>query len=548
MKKYRVKINGMTCTGCEQHIDTALNGIGAKNIETIFQRGESVFELPDDINAESVRQAIKQANYQPEEIEEISLLDLKSFELHNKDDYDLLIIGSGGAAFSAAIKSIEYGAKVGIIEREIVGGTCVNIGCVPSKTLLRAGEINHFAKENPFTGLQTSAGEVDLSSLVNQKDELVSKLRNQKYIDLIDEYGINLIKGEAKFFDENTVEVNGRKLSAKRFLIATGASPSIPTISGLEEVNYLTSTTLLELKKMPKRLTVIGSGYIGLELGQLFHNLGSEVTLIQRSERLLKEYDPEISEAVEKVLTEQGINLVTGATYERIEQVGEVKKVYVTVNGKDNVVESDQLLIATGRKPNTDTLNLSAAGVKVGKRNEILINDYARTSNEKIYAAGDVTLGPQFVYVAAYEGGVVADNAIGGLNKKLDLSVVPAVTFINPSIATVGLTEEQAKEKGYDVKTSVLPLDAVPRAIVNRETTGVFKLVADAETLKVLGVHIVSENAGDVIYAASLAVKFGLTIEDLTETLAPYLTMAEGLKLAALTFDKDISKLSCCAG
>ena len=548
MKKYRVKINGMTCTGCEQHIDTALNGIGAKNIETIFQRGESVFELPDDINAESVRQAIKQANYQPEEIEEISLLDLKSFELDNKDDYDLLIIGSGGAAFSAAIKSIEYGAKVGMVEREIVGGTCVNIGCVPSKTLLRAGEINHFAKENPFTGLQTSAGEVDLSSLVNQKDELVSKLRNQKYIDLIDEYGINLIKGEAKFFDENTVEVNGRKLSAKRFLIATGASPSIPTISGLEEVNYLTSTTLLELKKMPKRLTVIGSGYIGLELGQLFHNLGSEVTLIQRSERLLKEYDPEISEAVEKVLTEQGINLVTGATYERIEQVGEVKKVYVTVNGKDNVVESDQLLIATGRKPNTDTLNLSAAGVKVGKRNEILINDYARTSNEKIYAAGDVTLGPQFVYVAAYEGGVVADNAIGRLNKKLDLSVVPAVTFINPSIATVGLTEEQAKEQGYDVKTSVLSLHAVPRALVNHETTGVFKIVADAKTLKVLGVHIVSENAGDVIYAASLVVKFGLTVEDLKDSLAPYLTMAEGLRLTALTFDKDVAKLSCCAG
>ncbi|GGA69820.1 MULTISPECIES: mercury(II) reductase [Bacillaceae] len=548
MKKYQVKINGMTCTGCEQQIDTALNGIGAKNIETIFQRGESVFELPDDINAESVRQAIKQANYQPEEIEEISLLDLKSFELHNKDDYDLLIIGSGGAAFSAAIKSIEYGAKVGIIEREIVGGTCVNIGCVPSKTLLRAGEINHFAKENPFTGLQTSAGEVDLSSLVNQKDELVSKLRNQKYIDLIDEYGINLIKGEAKFFDENTVEVNGRKLSAKRFLIATGASPSIPTISGLEEVNYLTSTTLLELKKMPKRLTVIGSGYIGLELGQLFHNLGSEVTLIQRSERLLKEYDPEISEAVEKVLTEQGINLVTGATYERIEQVGEVKKVYVTVNGKDNVVESDQLLIATGRKPNTDTLNLSAAGVKVGKRNEILINDYARTSNEKIYAAGDVTLGPQFVYVAAYEGGVVADNAIGGLNKRLDLSVVPTVTFIKPSIATVGLTEEQAKEQGYDVKTSLLSLDAVPRALVNHETTGVFKIVADAKTLKVLGVHIVSENAGDVIYAASLVVKFGLTVEDLKDSLAPYLTMAEGLRLTALTFDKDVAKLSCCAG
>ncbi|WP_213087501.1 mercury(II) reductase [Heyndrickxia sporothermodurans] len=538
----------MTCTGCEQHIDAALTNIGALNIETSFRRGESVFEIPDDVNAENVRQAIKQAKYQPEDIEDISTQKLKDIELDIKSDYDLLIIGSGGAAFSAAIKSIEYGAKVGMIERGTVGGTCVNVGCVPSKTLLRAGEINHIAKANPFIGLQTSVGEVDLASLVKQKDELVSELRNQKYIDLIDEYGIDLIKGEAKFIDENTVEVNGEKHSAKRFLIATGASPSIPTISGLEEVDYITSTTLLELKKMPKRLTVMGSGYIGLELGQLFHNLGSEVTLIQRSDCLLKEYDPEISEAVEKVLTEQGINLLKGATYERVEQVGAVKKVYVTVDGKKKVVESEQLLVATGRKPNTDSLNLSAAGVEVGKRNEILINDYARTSNQKIYAAGDVTLGPQFVYVAAYEGGVVADNAIGGLNKKLDLSVFPAVTFINPSIATVGLTEKKAKEQGYEVKTSVLSLDSVPRALVNRETTGVFKVVADAKTLKILGVHIVSENAGDVIYAATLAVKFGLTVEDLKDSLAPYLTMAEGLRLTALTFDKDVSKLSCCAG
>lgn len=262
----------------------------------------------------------------------------------------------------------------------------------------------------------------------------------------------------------------------------------------------------------------------------------------------MPEYDPEISEAVEKVLTEQSINLVTGATYDRVEQVGDVKKVYITVNGKKKVVESEQLLIATGRKPNTDTLNLSAAGVEVGKRNEILINDYARTSNEKIYAAGDVTLGSQFVYVAAYEGGVVADNAIGGLNKKLDLSVVPAVTFTNPSIATVGITEKKAIEQGNEAKTSVLSLDSVPRALVSRETTGVLKIVADAKTLKVLGVHIVSENAGEVIYAATLVVKFGLTVVDLKDSLAPYLTMAEGLRLTVLTFDKDVSKLSCCSG
>lgn len=546
MNKYKVNIEGMTCTGCEKHVESALESIGAKNTEANFRRGEVVFELPNGIEVESAKRAINEANYQTGEIEE--LLQQENVVLGTKGNYDLLIIGSGGAAFSAAIKAIEYGAKVGMIERGTIGGTCVNIGCVPSKTLLRAGEINHLAKINPFIGLQTSAGEVELAPLIKQKNELVSELRNQKYVDLIDEYGFDLIEGEASFVDENTIEVNGTKLSAKRFLIATGASPSIPSISGLNKVDYLTSTTLFELKKVPKRLTVIGSGYIGIELGQLFHHLGSEVTLIQRSERLLKEYDLEISETVEKMLIEQGIHLIKGATYECVEQDGEIKKVYLTVNSKKKVVESEQLLIATGRKPNTDSLNLRAAGVDVGKQKEILINEFAQTSNEKIYAAGDVTLEPQFVYVAAYEGGVVADNAVGGLNKKIDLSVVPSVIFTNPSIATVGLTEEQAKEKGYEVKTSVLPLDAVPRAIVNRETTGVFKLVADAKTLKVLGVHIVAENAGDVIYAATLAVKFGLTVEDLKESFAPYLTSAEGIKLAALTFDKDVSKLSCCAG
>lgn len=362
-KKISMKVSGMTCMGCEEHVAVALENIGAKNVEASFRHGEVLFELPDDIGIESAKKAIDEAKYQPGEIEEIS--SQENVVLGNEGDYDLLIIGSGGLAFSAAIKAIEYGAKVAMIERGTVGGTCVNIGCVPSKTLLRAGEINHLAKVNPFTGLQTSAGEVELAPLIKQKDELVSELRNQKYVDLIDEYGIDLIVGEAKFTDEQTVEVNGEKLSAKRFLIATGASPSLPPISGLEEVEYLTSTTLLEIKKVPKRLTVIGSGYIGMELGQLFHNLGSEVTLMQRSERLLKEYDPEISEVVEKALIEQGINLVKGASFERVEQSGEIKKVHVTVDGKKKVIESEQLLVATGRKPNTDTLNLNAAGVKV---------------------------------------------------------------------------------------------------------------------------------------------------------------------------------------
>ncbi|EAF6025921.1 mercury(II) reductase [Listeria monocytogenes] len=546
MNQFRMRIQGMTCTGCEKHIEKALESMGALNAKADFSQSEAVFQLPDDYAIENAIEAVKKINYQPEEVEKLPVQ--KRVMTNNKEDYDLLIIGSGGAAFSAAIKAVEYGSKVGMIERGTVVGTCVNIGCIPSKTLLRAGEINQSAHVNIFEGLHTSTGEVELDRLVDQKNELVDDLRKQKYTNLIDDYGFDLIKGEAKFIDENTVTVSGQTYSAQRFLIATGASPLLPRITGLKEVDYLTSTTLLELRKVPKRLTIIGSGYIGRELGQLFHNLGSEVTLIQRSKRLLKEYDPEISEAMEKALIEQGIKLISGATYERVEQDGNIKKVHIIVNGKNKVIESDELLVGTGRKPNTEVLNLSAAGVQVGPNNEIKINAFAQTSNRKIYAAGDVTLGPQFVYVAAYEGGIAAGNAIGGLNKAIDLSVVPGVSFTSPQFATVGLTQQQAKEKGYEVKKAVLSLENVPRAIVNHNTTGVFKLVVDRKTQKILGVHIVSENAGEVIYGASLAVKFGLTVADLKDTLAPYLTMSEGLKLAALAFDKDISKLSCCAG
>jgi len=467
---------------------------------------------------------------------------------NNEVDFDLLIIGSGGAAFSAAIKAVEHGARVAMIERGTVGGTCVNIGCVPSKTILRAGEINHFATKNPFAGLNTSAGPVNLTRLVEQKNRLVDDIRRQKYEGLIDDYGFELIRGEARFIDEKTVEVEGREITAQFFLIATGASPLIPDIPGMKEIDFLTSTTALQLQEVPKRLAVIGSGYIAMELGQLFHHLGSQVTLMQRSPRLLEAYDPEISDAVTRFITEQGIELITSTTYEQVEEDNGIKRIHVTVNGEKRVIEADQLLVAAGRRPNTDVLNLEAAGVKVGQRGEVIVENDLRTSNPRVFAAGDVTMGPQFVYVAAYEGGIVADNAVGGLNRIADLSVIPGVTFTNPAIATVGLTEKQAIGKGYKVKTSVLPLDAVPRALVNRETTGVIKLVADAESLKIIGVHVVAENAGDVIYAGTLAVKFGLTVNDLKECFAPYLTMAEGLKLAALTFDKDVNKLSCCAG
>lgn len=543
-----MEVTGMTCTDCERHVEQALKEAGATTVRANFRLDKVRFQFPDSVSTGRLKEAVNQTGYHAGNVTTVIQEEPRDAS-DSSFDYDFIIIGSGGAAFSAAIKATEYGAKVAMIERGTVGGTCVNIGCVPSKTLLRAGEINQLAKSNPFQGLHTSAGPVNLKTLVDQKDELVEGLRQQKYIDLIKEYGIDLIKGEARFVDEKTIQVNGtQQLTAHRYLIAAGASPAIPDIPGLSDVSYLTSTSLLELKELPRSLAIIGSGYIGLELGQLFHNLGADVMLMQRSPRLLKEYDPEISDTVAKFLSEQGITTVTGVNYECIEVKEGLKRIHILVNGEKTTIEAEQILVAIGRTPNTEALHLNAANVEVGPRGEVKVNEFLQTTNSRIYAAGDITLGPQFVYVAAYQGGVAADNAIGKLNKKMNLNTVPGVTFTNPSIATVGLTEQQAIDNGYEVRTSLLPLNAVPRAIVNHETTGVFKIVVEDQTQKILGIHVVAENAGDIIYAATLAVKFELTIEDLRDTLAPYLTMAEGMKLAALTFDKDVNKLSCCAG
>src|SRR5699024_748013 len=287
VNQYKLPVQGMTCTGCEEHVTEALEQAGAKNVSANFRRGEAIFQLSEDW-IDQAKQNIEETGYHPDE-EEIQTTG--SFVAFDRDgDYDLLIVGSGGAAFSAAIKASENGAKVAMVERGTVGGTCVNIGCVPSKTMLRAGDINGLAQNHPFNGLQTGAGGVNLAKLTEQKDELVSQMRQEKYINLIDEYGFDLIRDEASFVDEKTIQVNGEHVTAKSFLIATGANPAVPDIPGLKDVDYLTSTTALELKEVPKRLAVIGSGYIAAELGQMFHNFGTDVTLMQRSERLFKTY------------------------------------------------------------------------------------------------------------------------------------------------------------------------------------------------------------------------------------------------------------------
>lgn len=545
----RMRIDGMTCTDCEVHISRALKRAGATEATADFRRGVARLRVPADLSDTVLEETVRQEGYTPVRIEDVTASPSPGVteRAPAEGTYDLAIVGSGGGAFAAAIRARDRGARVVMIERGTLGGTCVNIGCVPSKTLLRAGEIYWEAGHNPFAGVVTNDGPVELAALVAQKDELVAQLRQEKYLDLIGEYGWDLVRGQAHFGKDGFLRVDGDVVHAQKILLATGASPAIPSIPGLTAVPYLTSISALSLTKLPKSLVVIGSGYVALELGQLFRHLGSRVTLMQRSPRILKSYDPEVAEAVEGALSSQDIELVAGVRYDRVQKRDGHIIVHLTVDGTSRTVEGEQLLVASGRVPNSEALALDRAGIAVGARGEIVVDKHLQTTNPNVYAAGDVTLSPQFVYVAAYEGALAAENALEGNPRTVDLSALPGVTFTNPAIATVGLTEAQAQEKGYDVKTSVLPASAVPRAIVNRDTRGVFKIVADAATDQILGVHVVAENAGDVIYAGVLAVKFHFTVQDLVETFAPYLTMAEGLKLAAQSFGRAIHKLSCCA-
>ncbi len=548
---YTLEIQGMTCTSCEHHVIEALKTAGALDVQADFQRGLATIVVPENFSWDTARDLIIQAGYQPSKaVRKAPAASGSLTHFSSRKEYDLLIIGSGSAAFAAAIEAARAKARVAMAERGVIGGTCVNVGCVPSKALLRASDLHHWAQSNPVRGLHTKAEAPDLETLVEEKDGLVARLRKEKYEDLMAEYDIDLLTGEARFVDNKRVQVGERIWEAGHYVIATGSAPRIPHISGLESVDYLTSTSALSLTKRPDHLVVIGSGYIGLELGQLFRHWGSEVTLIQRGTEIMPFFDSEVRKVIRRMLEEAGIEVITGASYQHVEAVGGEKAVYLQNQGTQRVVTGDALLVAAGRIPNTSSLNLQAAGVAWGSQGEIAVNENLGTANPYVYAAGDVTMGPQFVYVAAYEGKLAARNALGLTTapQPLDLSVVPMVIFTQPAIASVGLTEQAARERGLKVISTVLPLDAVTRAVVNRETQGLFKMVADEGSGRVLGVQIVSENAGEVIYAAQLAVKFGLTIHDLTDTLAPYLTMAEGLKLAALTFNQDVSKLSCCAG
>ena len=461
----------------------------------------------------------------------------------------IAVIGSGGGAMAAALKAVALGARVTLIERGTLGGTCVNVGCVPSKIMIRAAHVAHLRRQSPFdAGIAASSPAIDRARLLAQQQQRVDELRHAKYEGLLDSTpAITVLRGEARFQSAHSlvVRMNGggeRELAFDRCLIATGASAAVPPIPGLKDTPFWTSTEALVSESIPQRLAIIGSSAVALELAQAFSRLGSQVTVLARSTLFSRE-DTAIGEAITAVFRAEGIEVLE---HTQASQVAHVNGEFVLTTGGGEV-RADRLLVASGRAPNTRKLGLEAAGVEVNEQGAIVIDAGMRTSLATTFAAGDCTDQPQFVYVAAAAGTRAAINMTGG-DAVLDLSAMPAVVFTDPQVATVGLCEADAQLKGIETDSRTLSLNNVPRALVNFDTRGFIKLVAEAGNGRLLGVQAVAPEAGELIQAAVLAIRARMRVQDLADQLFPYLTMVEGLKLCAQTFTKDVTQLSCCAG
>ncbi|WP_374377725.1 mercury(II) reductase [Dongia sp.] len=461
--------------------------------------------------------------------------------------FDLAVIGAGSAGFSAAITAAAQGAHVALIGYGLIGGTCVNIGCVPSKRLIRAAEaLQHTRAASRFNGIQGHADLKDWQALIRQKDELVADLRQAKYIDLLPAYDtISYLEGEARLV-EGGVAINGQRIWADKIVITTGARPAIPSIPGIDSVPYLTSTSALDLDALPRSMIVLGGGYIGVELAQVFARVGVQVTILCRS-RLLPQAEPEIGSALSNYLTNEGLVIISGAQYRGVRQTEQGVALDLIREGRDETMEAERLLVATGRQPNTAGLGLEDFGILLGTRGGIVVDDHMRTTREGTYAAGDVTGQDQFVYMAAHGARIAAENALSGDARRYDRTGMPSVVFTDPQIASAGLTEAEARAQGRHVLTTILPLNQVPRALAAGDTRGLIKLVAERDSGKLLGAHILAPEGCDSIQTAVLAIRQGMTFRQLADTIFPYLTTVEGLKLAALSFEKDVKTLSCCA-
>ena len=462
-------------------------------------------------------------------------------------EFDLVILGAGSAGFAAAIKASELGKKTAIIENGTIGGTCVNVGCVPSKHLLHVGDVYYYSKNHGFKGIKTGETALDFAEAIRQKDELVEFLRKSRYVDILKGLpNTAFFEGKGGFVSKSEVEVDDEVLKAKKFIVATGSSPDIVQFEGVDRVGFLTNVEALSLKQLPESMIIVGGRALALEFAQMYAHFGTKVTVLQRSSRILPEDEPEISNELTKCLRAEGIEINTGVQIKEITHKGGVTVVRGVLEGVEREFEAQQLLIATGRKPNTQGIGLDVAGVETTEKGFVKTNEFLQTSNPDMYAAGDCASPIMLETLAAKMGNTAVRNAFENVKLTINLKEVPSVVFTNPQIAKVGYTEEEYSAKTHACACRTISMSLVPKAQVMNDTRGFIKMVIDPNTLKIVGVHIVSALAAEMIHEATLAVKLGLTINDVISTVHVFPTMSEAIKLVAQAFFKDVSKLACC--
>jgi mercuric reductase len=465
-------------------------------------------------------------------------------------DYDLVIIGGGAAAFAAATKATDLGRQSVIINDGLpLGGTCINVGCVPSKHLLAVGDELFYAQRPVFDALKNGhPSTFDFRIAIEEKRRIVEALRASNYSDVLASFSgkVSLVEGRAHFVSPREVEVDGRRVRGDKFLIAAGSRPAVLAFPGIDGVDYLTNRTAMDLETQPASMIVIGAGPIGLELGQMFLHFGTKVTVLEKIPQILPRVEPEIANELHRALEAEEMEIHCACEIKRVWQDAGRRFVEADVMGELRTFEADQLLLATGVVPNSDGLGLETAGVRVNARGFIDVDPFLETSVPGIYAGGDVVGNAFLETVAAKEGATAAANALDAAGKTINYEHIPAAVFTNPQIATVGLTEEQVVERLGACSCRTVEVARIPKAQAVKETRGLIKMVVHPESSAILGVHMVAPMAADLIHEATLAVKFGLTVDDIIDTVHVFPTLSEGMKLAALAFTRDISVMSCC--
>ena len=451
--------------------------------------------------------------------------------------YDLVVIGGGSGRLTIGKYGARLGAKVAIVEAKRLGGDCTWVSCVPSKALIASARVAHLARRTSEFGLPPveASKPVDLGSIADR----ISALQEQIYRESDDPEqlraeGCDVIEGYARFVAPGAIEVDGRRIESRDFCVATGSSPVVPPIPGLDEVDYLTNHTVFQERLLPDRLLVIGGGPIGLELGQAFSRLGSTVTVAETLPRVLSREDPDVSTLLADCLRSEGIDVRTTTKVEAVRAVDGRKRATLTRGESQDEVDFDTIIVAVGQKPSVAGLGLEAAGVEYGPEG-ILVDATMRTSNRRIFAVGDVTGRFNFTHTAAHEASVVLRNALFPMNQKVDYSVVPWATFTEPEVARVGLTEAEARERHGDaVQVYRHDFASIDRAILDGESRGFIKLVTQGRKDRIVGAQIVGSSAGELIHEFAVALKGGWTASQLAETMHVYPTLSEVSRYAAL--------------